>query len=169
MSAHGIGAVALIQPGVIVWSTKRGYAGVDSVEDDKPGEPIGGVVIKVTEQVNRETGEVERSFLVLDHTRTRPRLRFRTMLESEIDRDTVEAADLAVLRRLWRRCGEDIGARRHVATADEARVGIALYELLGLVFGDGGPLHGLLAPLRHDLKNDVPRPQAPANVSALVD
>lgn len=175
MSAHGIGAVALIQPGVEVWSTKRGHAGAaDAIDDEKPGEPLGGVVIKVTEKVNPDTGELERSFLCIDHTRTRPFLRFSTLLESEVDRGTVQAVDLPVLRRLWRRCGEDIAfarryqERRGPAVAEEARLGLALYELLGLVFGPDGILNAALTPPRND-EPPTFRPDAPVNVSALVD
>lgn len=181
MSAHGIGAVALIEPGVEVWSTKRGHAGGDSIDDDKPGEPIGGVVVRVTEQWNRETGEQERAFLCIDPTRTRPRLRFRTLLESEIDRETCQAADLATIRRLWRRCGEDIAfvrrprdggwqmtPRKGPAVAEEARLGLALYELLGLMFAGDAILHAALTPSTND-QEPIERPQAPVNVSALVD
>lgn len=175
MSANGIGAVALIQPGVEVWSTKRGHSAADSIDDDKPGNPLGGLVVKVTEQIDHDTGEIERSFLCVDHTRTRPYLRFATLLESEIDRDTVQAVDVSVIRRVWRRAGEDIAFSRRYhertgpAVAEEARLGLVLYELLGLVFGPDGILRSALELPSRPSTPAADRPTATPNVSALVD
>lgn len=182
MSAHGIGAVALIQPGVECWSTTRGHAGGDSIEDDKPGQPLGGLVLRVTEQWNRETGERERAFFCVDHTRTRPYLRSCTLIESEIDRDTVRAAELGDIRRVWRRAGEQLSfVRRHrdggwqlaprsgAALAEEARLGLIIYDALSLVFGPDGILHAALTSLVTPAQPQADRPTAPVNTSALVD
>lgn len=175
MSANGIGAVALIQPGVEAWSTKRGYAGADSIDDEKPGQPVGGLVLRVTEQLNKETGELERAFLCADHTRTRPYLHTCLLVESEIDRDTVQAADLADIRRVWRRAAEYLAFSRRYhdrtgpAVAEEARLTLVIYDAISLVFGADGILHAALNPPTPGDVITIDRPTAPPNVSALVD
>jgi hypothetical protein len=169
VTANGIGDVALIEPGLEAWSTRRGHAGADSIEDGKPGEPVGGIVYWITECLNTDTGEIERAFLCVDHTRTRPRLRSYLLRESEIDRGSValpESHD-AVYRRIWRRAGEDIAFvkryhdRTGPAVAEEARLGLILYAFLGLVFGPDGVLHAALTPPAPSQQPCAPRPSGP--------
>src|SRR5689334_10451031 len=92
---RAIGAVAVIEPGVEVWSTARARAvngGVDA---------RGGVIVHVTEDLDHETGEVTRAFVVVD----RYTLQWDLLTEDEIDRDTIDALDHRQLTKLWRKLG----------------------------------------------------------------
>jgi hypothetical protein len=141
--SRAIGSVALVEPGVEAWSKTR-------IARDEGA--VGGIVIYVTEQADRDTGELERAFVCLDHTRTRPWLRWTTLPEHDVDPDTVMSVDITTLVHLWRRLGEELAfkdrhkPRRGPATPDEARVADAIHVLIGLVFGADGPLYGVLTP-----------------------
>jgi len=148
--SRAIGSVALVAPGVEVWSKTR-------IARDEGA--VGGIVIYVTEQADPDTGELDRAFVVLDHTRTRPWLRWSTLPERDIDPHTAQSVDITTLVHLWRRLGEELAftdrhkPRRGPATKEEARVADAIRVLVRLVFDADGPLYGVLAP---------PAPGAPA-------
>lgn len=152
------GLLQFVDVGCIVWSAKRGYAGVDEITDEQL-EPVGGVVVAVTEKLDHDTGEIDRSFLVVDHTRTHPYLRWNTLTELEVNKAAIEWPDVQIHVRLWRRLAEDIVCsaphkhRKGVATVGEVRAARAILNLQELVFGADGDLHSML---------DAPSPGAPA-------
>lgn len=119
-SALAITDVRFVQPGAIVWSTKRGYAGVG--EDGSQLEPIGGLVVEVLDVIDRETGEAERAVRTIDPYRTRPRLTWHVLVESEINRETLDAAGPGMIGGLYRRLCEEVamdGNKRRRRTMPE--------------------------------------------------
>lgn len=105
-NAHAIGAVALIEPGVLAWSKTRGYEGVG--DDGSQLEPVGGVVVDSWDMADPETGEVERRLRVLDPYRSRPRLTWHVLDESDVDRETLDVAGPAMIGKLYRRLCEEV-------------------------------------------------------------
>lgn len=102
-----------ISIGCWAWSSTRGR---DGVEDDgvTQVDPLGGLVLDVSETVDRETGEVARAFVVADNYRGR--LRLRRLVETEVDRTRMEAAGPGEIARVFRLlCLE-------IATSDRRRL-----------------------------------------------
>lgn len=165
------GLIEFVDIGCVVWSAKRGYKGVDEFTDDQV-EPIGGVVIAVTEKLDTDSGEIDRSFLVVDHTRTRPFLRWNTLTELEVNKAAIEWPDSQVHVRLWRRLAEDIVCsaphkhRKGVATTGEVRAARAILNLQELVFGQHGDLHSMLDTPSQGAPS-APRPTAPPAPAAM--
>lgn len=119
-SALAITDVRWAQPGTVLWSTTRGYAGVG--EDGSQLEPIGGMVVEVLDVVDQENGDVERAFRVIDHFRTRPRLTWHVLLESEVNRETLDTAGPGTIGALYRRLCEEVamdGNKRRRRTMPE--------------------------------------------------
>ena len=110
-SALAITDVRHVQPGVLCWSAKRGYAGVG--EDGGQLEPVGGVVVAVLDVVDRETGEAERAVRTIDPYRTRPRLTWHVLVESEVNRETLDVAGPGMLGTLYRRLCEEVAMDGH--------------------------------------------------------
>ena len=123
--AHAV--IALIEPGVVVYSRERGYEGV--FDDGTQVEPVGGVVLDVWEEPN-EDGERERFYRVLDPWRLpadRPgRFAYHVLLESEIDRDRLSMAEPSVLSGLYFRLAEHLGTKG----PGKRRRGLVMPELL---------------------------------------
>lgn len=92
------------EPGVWVWSRSRGHEGVH--DDGTQVDPIGGLVVDVIDDRDAETGEVERTFVVADTWRGRVRL--RRIPESDVDRDTMEAAAPGQIARVVRQLCEAV-------------------------------------------------------------
>lgn len=155
------GIVRHVDVGCRVYSTIRHRVGPGGEPD-----PIGGLVVAVTEKLNDDTGEVDRAFLTFDDQRTRPRLQWHTLLESEVDRDLIEAVDIHTLANAWRRLAEEITyskprtRRRGPATAEEVRCAEAIRDLQAVVFGPEGVLYGTLQQLAPG-KAVGPRPEYP--------
>lgn len=168
MVAKAIGSVALVRPGCEVWSKTRTYSSHGEVF------PVGGIVLYDSTKRDAETGEIERSFLVVDLTR-HPVWRHRAWLtELDVDPTTAQSVDVSRLVRLWRTLAGELAykapyrQRRGPATAEEAHLAEAVLTLIQLVFGPDGLLHGVLeAP--QPAKPVDPLPTAPVAVSALVD
>lgn len=131
-NAHAIGAVALIEPGVIAWSKTRGYEGVG--DDGAQLEPIGGVVVDSWDVPDPETGEVERHLKVLDPYRCRPRLTWHVLPESDVDRSTLDVAGPGTIGKLYRRLCEEVAMKER-----RPRTGVVR------------PEHVELAPIIHRL------------------
>lgn len=169
MSAHNIGTVAVIQPGMEVWSAERRRA--------VPGDEVakGGIVITVAESLDQETGEVNRTFVCVDPYSTRPDLQWSVLKEAEVDREAVKVADINRLATLWRRIAEDIvyeaphKRRRGMPLPLEVKLTEAMRELQVAVFGPEGELHKAMERPQAPRRMAEPRPSAPPNVSALVD
>lgn len=136
-TAHSIGVVALIEPGVIAWSKTLGYEGVG--EDDRQLEPVGGVVVEVIDTPDPETGELERSFRVLDPYRTRPRLTWHVLRESDVDRETVTVAPPSTIASLVRRLCEEVAIdsrkrpRRGLFMPEHVNLVVTAWRLAGLL------------------------------------
>lgn len=163
------GLVRWVDVGCAVWSNTRRRA-TPHGED-----PLGGIVVAVTEKHNEDTGEIDRAFLCFDHLNTKPRVHWSTLAESEVDRDAIEALDVHALTSAWRRLAEDIAwtapmkARRGPATPEEVRCAEAIRDLQAVVFGPGGVLHQTLEQLKPGLPA-APRPMhKPAPGSVFVD
>lgn len=169
MSAHNIGTVAAIQPGMEVYSSERRRA--------VPGDEVakGGVVVRVTESFDPETGEVNRSFLCIDPYSTRPYLQWSMLSEVEVDRESVGVVNTNRLATLWRRMAEDIvfsaphKRRRGMALPLEVRLTEAMRELQVAVFGPEGELHKALDAPQAPRRMAEPRVSAPPNVAAMVE
>lgn len=163
MRAPGI--VQFVDVGVEVWSTKQFRAAAGEPQ------PIGGLVVGVTEKINAETGEADRAFLVFDHQQTRPYIRWATIPESEVDRDAIHAPDVNVLVGAWRRLAEDVAfsaphkQRRGAATPAEVRACKAMQELMAVVFGRD---LDVLEPALTQGQPAAPRPTYPVH-SSLID
>lgn len=93
-----------VEPGVFVWSLSRGHEGVH--EDGTQVDPIGGLVVDVIDATDLETGEVGRTFVVADTWRGRVRL--RQLSETDVDRETMEAAAPGQLARVMRQLCEEV-------------------------------------------------------------
>ena len=163
------GIVRYVDVGCRVYSTTRRRSAAGEPE------PLGGLVVAVTEKMNQDTGEVDRAFLVFDDQRTRGRLQWATLLESEVDRNLIEAVDTRTLTRAWRRLAQEIAysrdhqRRNGPATPEEVRCAEAIRDLQAVVFGPDGVLHGALQQLAPG-KPAGPRPTyPPAPASMFVD
>lgn len=110
-SALAVTDARWVQPGAIVWSTTRGYAGVG--DDGSQLEPVGGVVVEVLDVVDKDTGEAERAFRVIDPFRVRPRLTWHVLVESEVNRETLDAAGPGTIGALYRRLCEEVAMDGH--------------------------------------------------------
>lgn len=96
------------------WSRTRGHEGVH--EDGSQVDPVGGLVLDVSEMFDDATGEIVRAFVVADTWRGR--LRLRRMPESEVDRDLLEAAGSGEIGRVVRQLCEQVALtdRRRLRT-----------------------------------------------------
>lgn len=97
--------------GCLAWSLTRGREGVDDAGDQV--EPVGGLVADVVDQLDAGTGEVQRTFVVVDTWRGR--LRLRRLPETDVDRSTMEAAATGQIARVVRQLCEEValdGRRR---------------------------------------------------------
>lgn len=99
--AHRIGIMTLIDRGVTVWSCER---------RDARDEALGGVVVEITDDVDRETGEVVRTFTCLDPYGGGP-VKVRHIAENEVRQSGIEATDGARLTRLVKRLAAELAAR----------------------------------------------------------
>lgn len=119
-TAYGVGAVALLQEGCLVWSKTRRDA------DDCP---VGGLVVEVLDTPDPETGELRRSFRCLDNTRMRPRLTWHVLPEDDVDRSTAQAAATSQIANVVRRLCEEICMK----DAHRRRTGLFMPEHLTLL------------------------------------
>lgn len=169
MSVHNIGTIAAITPGMEVWSSERRRA--------VPGDEVarGGIVVSVTEALDQETGEVNRTFVCVDPYSTRPYLQWSVLREAEVDRESVGVVNTTRLANLWRRLAEDVvfsaphKRRRGMALPLEVRLTEAMRELQVAVFGPEGELHKTLDAPQAPRQMAAPRMAAPPNVSLLCD
>lgn len=123
----------LLVVGAVAYSAERRKA---------DGASVGGVVVAIDEHVDRETGEVVRTYVCIDQY-TGPGIAIERVTETEVDWDAIGAAAPATLGRLVYRLAEDIAKagrgrggvpRTSVDTrvADWARWMIALVRLVGM-------------------------------------
>lgn len=144
-NARSIGAVTLIEPGCLAYSRDRQRATATDIV------PLGGIVVAVHEHTDRETGEIRRAFLCLEHTETRRRLIWIHLDEHEIDRELVEVADSRTIVRAWRDVATHVAnsrSRKGPALIYEARAIDTIHRLASIVFGPEGDLHALMRPGR---------------------
>lgn len=122
--ARRIGSLAMIEPGLAVWSR---YG----------DEPRGGVVVSVIEgAVDESTGEViPRRFRVLNPYEPPSRWE-QTLTETEVLEDGVELPDLhqisKVVRRLWETLAKGRGS---LITPHEARLNEHAHTLVAVLVG----------------------------------
>jgi hypothetical protein len=91
--ASRAGLLALVEPGVSIYSTTR--------QTGTLGLQLGGVVVAVEDSEDRETGERERRFHVLD-PHTKP-IAHHVIAEWDVNRQAIEATPPSTLARLFRR------------------------------------------------------------------
>lgn len=124
-----------VDVGCFVWSRSRGHEGV--LGDGTQVDPVGGLVVDVSETVDEETGEVVRAFVVVDTWRGRVRL--RRMAEADVDRSTMEAAAPGQIARVVRQLCEEVAIdsrrrlRSGVFTADHVTMVAYARRLAGLL------------------------------------
>jgi hypothetical protein len=94
-----------IEPGVLAWSSTRGYEGIG--DDGSQLAPIGGVVVESWDVVDQE-GEVERHHRCIDPYRIRPRITVHVLAESEINREALDGAMPSTLANILRRLCEEV-------------------------------------------------------------
>lgn len=96
--AHRIGAIALVEPGMEVYSRDR---------RDEDDWPIGGVVVEVVHGMDPETGESLRSFVCLssrpEHGRS---FRIRRISEMELGEADIQLANSSTLKGMAARVHE---------------------------------------------------------------
>lgn len=164
-----IAKMASITVGCEVWSTERRRA--------VPGDEVakGGIVVRVTESFDQETGEVDRAFLCIDPYSTRPFLQWSLLKEAEVDRETVGPSEVNRLATLWRRLAEDVvfssphKRRKGMPLPQEVKLTEAMHELQVAVFGPEGELYKALEPPQPPRQMAEPRRSAPPNIGALCD
>lgn len=98
--ARRTGLMALVERGVSVWSAER---------TDARGEPLGGVVVEIEDQLDRETGVVERWFTALDPYGAGP-VKARRIAEAEVRPEGVTATDGARITGLIVRLAAEVAA-----------------------------------------------------------
>jgi hypothetical protein len=96
--ARRVGVLSLIEPGVSVWSSTR----VDAFE-----QPLGGVVVHIEDDVDRETGEVSRWFTCLS-LGYGPTVAVRRIAEAEVLQTGVQATDNSTLTKLVKKLAGEV-------------------------------------------------------------
>lgn len=94
VTAHTKGPLAMIDVGWSVWSRTDG---TDIRLNDR-GEPRGGVIVEIAGDVDRETGEMARTFRTIDPYRL-PALAWCALPEQCVNPDGIETPDR---HRTWR-------------------------------------------------------------------
>jgi hypothetical protein len=98
------GSVVFAEPGVMVWSRKRGRGGMGV--DWRPEEPLGGVLLALDEGFDPETGEVRRQYRTLSPYGNR--LDYAVLDETEVGESSFEPVNDGRCRKLLRRLCEEI-------------------------------------------------------------
>lgn len=122
--ARTIGDFTLLEVGHSVWSTKR---------KDHRDEPLGGVIIAIFDKRDPDTGFTERAFRCIDPFSLRPFVQVHVLVESEVDREALEPADNARLRKIIRRLAEDIAKGKSSLTTAELDHIAWMHKLAGVV------------------------------------
>lgn len=126
-TAHGIGTVAFADVGMEIWSSERRIV----------NDPIGGVIVHVTEMPDLDTGERVRSFECVDSGGGRAA--WSTIRESELGPDSIRVPETAELYKLIRRLAGEIAWSdgRHLRHGNpepyEAKCSKAIASLLGVI------------------------------------
>jgi hypothetical protein len=103
VEARRMGVMVLLEVGVTVWSSSR---------QDHTAESIGGVVVQISEgERHPNTGFIERRFTCLNPFAGPDRWE-RTLVEGDINRESVELASTAQLVKLITRLQAAGGRRR---------------------------------------------------------
>lgn len=106
--AHNIGVVALIEPGVTVYSRTRSRGGTDPLTGELV-DPIGGVVVQVVNKLDDDTGEVlHRAFRV----RSLYGLREYVLDESDVAVDQVQTTYGKSVVQLIRAMAREVGNKK---------------------------------------------------------
>lgn len=100
--------------GCFAWSRSRGHEGI--LDDGSQVDPVGGLVLDVSEMVDDSTGEITKAFVVADTWRGR--LRLRRMPESDVDHSTMEGAAPGQIAKTIRQLCEEVAIdnRRRLRT-----------------------------------------------------
>jgi hypothetical protein len=129
--------VALIEPGMIVWSAKRGRAGVDELDGEQV-EPLGGVVVDVLDQLVDDDGVLvrERSFTCIDPNMPIGRA-VSTLAESEVNAASIESNSSTTVKLIRRLAGEVAARKRKsgILTTDDAEHVRLMHRLTVAVMG----------------------------------
>lgn len=163
MSGRLIGDLALIEPGCTLYAKGLRRQGGWDGADHK-----GGTVIDTYDSTDSDTGEIVRTWIVIEPWRGR--IACWHINEDQVDRDGVTGPDAGHLRKLVRQCARELcdhtAGRKGVFTNHDAAVARAITVLTPLL------LPGVTArwePERlADTGTDGYKP-APANVAALCD
>lgn len=122
--ARTIGDFALLELGCSIWSTER---------KNHRDEPLGGVIVDIFDKRNEDTGFVERAFRCIDPYSLRPFIQLHVLVESEVDREALEAPDNARLRKIVRRLAEDIAKGKSSLTTHDLDAIAWIHKLAGVV------------------------------------
>lgn len=122
-TAYTIGDFRLAEPGAEVWS-KTDDLDVTNVRMTADGEPRGGIILEVTIDIDRETGEALRAFRCFDYTLGDDSLwKAETVLqEAWVDPHSFTSPDWNRIKLTYRRLCEQVGLKRrgrHIATREE--------------------------------------------------
>jgi hypothetical protein len=97
------GATPARAVGFEIWSATR---------RDADEAPLGGVIVEVLESTSPETGEIRRSYRVIDPFRLRPSLCWHVLAEEEIDRTLPpQVATSDRVAKVIRRLCEEVAMR----------------------------------------------------------
>ena len=96
--ARRVGVLSLVELGVSVWSSTR----VDAFD-----QPLGGVVVHIEDDVDRETGEVSRWFTCLS-LGYGPKVEVRRIAEAEVLQTGVQATDGSTITNLVKKLAGEV-------------------------------------------------------------
>jgi hypothetical protein len=96
--ARRVGVLALVELGVSCWSSTR----VDAFD-----QPLGGVVVHIEDDVDRETGEVSRWFTCLS-LGYGPKVEVRRIAEAEVLQTGVQATDGSTITKLVKKLAGEV-------------------------------------------------------------
>lgn len=120
-----------IRPGCCVWSSRR---------SDWQLNPVGGVVVSITETRDAETGEVGRAFLTLNPYSARGYIESRAIRAEEIGPDGAEEPVRSLVAGVARRLARQVADGRGALDDNDAEWCAWLYRLAGVSYDGYGAI-----------------------------
>lgn len=118
LGARTIGDMGLIEPGCEIWAKNSDLEDITNVRQWIDGDAKGGIVLEVTDIVDRDTGEMLRAFHCWDYTRSIEHA-YSTLTEAQVDPSTFAAPSIVRIRNQYRRICKHVATMTSVSTARE--------------------------------------------------
>ena len=132
LGAQTIGDMAVVEPGCEIWARNGDAEDITNMRQWQDGEAKGGIVLEVTDVVDRETGELLRAFRCWDYTRGIDHS-YSTLTEAQVDPSTFTAPSIVRLRNQYRRICKHIAERQHTAGVFEIQMVIDAARMAAIV------------------------------------